>query len=248
MKRLSLIIFLTVVSLVLVKISFVSAKENSEIPSGLKDKGPLTKITFIHYKKGYGKPAGVGKEKGTTCYAFLAKGARWKTTEGYEINPTNNDSLKSDFIQNVFNLAADEWDRRVIFPIFGANTINSEAVYRTDIVDDHNVAIFGSYPDPNVIAVTTVWGYFYGPPGTRQLIEWDMFLNDNFSWGDATQNQNLMDLQNIVTHELGHSAGMDDLYNAACSLETMYGYSTEGEIIKRDLNLGDIKGIQELYR
>jgi len=32
-----------------------------------------------------------------------------------------------------------------------------------------------------------------------------------------------------------------------CLLETMYGYSDCGEIIKRDLYSGDVLGIRELY-
>jgi len=40
---------------------------------------------------------------------------------------------------------------------------------------------------------------------------------------------------------------MDDLYETSCMAETMYGYSSEGEVSKRDLNAGDITGIQKLY-
>ena len=75
-----------------------------------------------------------------------------------------------------------------------------------------------------------------------------MLFNESFAWGDAdVGGQSVMDLQNIATHELGHSAGLADLYETACNQETMYGYGTEGEIIKRDLNPGDITGIQKLY-
>ena len=48
-----------------------------------------------------------------------------------------------------------------------------------------------------------------------------------------------------MTHELGHGIGLADIYD--CELETMYGYSTEGDIIKRDLYDGDIAGLQKLY-
>ena len=65
--------------------------------------------------------------------------------------------------------------------------------------------------------------------------------------GDADVDPSIMDLDNIVTHELGHSLGLGDLYQAECSLETMYGYGVEGEIQKRDLNAGDVAGISSLY-
>ncbi|MBU2099923.1 matrixin family metalloprotease, partial [Candidatus Micrarchaeota archaeon] len=113
--------------------------------------------------------------------------------------------------------------------------------------DNLNTVSFGFDFSPNVIAVTNVWGYFGGKPSTRELIEWDMQLNDYYFWGNAEIDSNLMDLQNIVTHELGHSAGLADLYRNRCYWETMFGYGEEGETYKRTLNSGDITGIQKLY-
>ncbi len=222
-------------------------------PPGLDNRGPLTKITFIHYKKGYAKPPNSGKPdkpgrppKQSSCYDFLAKGAKWKTTEPYFINPTNNDGLSSQFITNSFKIGTTMWEAYSGVNIFGSVSIGSTASYGT--YDQINMVEFKNYSNPGVIAVTSVWGYFNGPPGTRELVEWDMLLNDNYNWGDASTESSLMDLQNIVTHELGHSAGMDDLYETACQAETMYGYSIEGETSKRDLGPGDITGIQKLYQ
>lgn len=73
-----------------------------------------------------------------------------------------------------------------------------------------------------------------------------MFDTD-FTWGDATIDPAVMDLQNIATHEIGHGAGLDDVYDLACSEVTMYGYSDYGETKKRTLEEPDITGIQELY-
>ncbi|MCJ7740056.1 peptidase M10A and M12B matrixin and adamalysin [Candidatus Microgenomates bacterium] len=217
-----------------------------ERPKGLEDRGPLTKITFIHYKDEKAKSPGASKDKGgSACYGYLANGAKWKSNESYFINP-NNLSLKSADVKNAIDAGVAEWENYG-GNIFGPGELDKNAPYDTSIPDGLNVAAFGAYPDTNVIAVTTVWGYFYGPPRTRQIVEWDMLFNTGFQWGvngDATD----MDVQNIATHELGHSAGISDLYTTNCNLETMYGYSTEGETIKRDLNKGDIAGITALYR
>jgi len=223
------------------------AKENKR-PSGLEGKGALSKITFIHRKKGYGKPpwAGGEKDKTSSCYGFLAKGAKWKNTEDYFVNPTNSGLEENeDFVNQAFKNSVDEWEKHG-GDIFGNQIIDDEAVYN-EMWDDENVAAFGTYPDSNVIAVTTIWGYFNGPPKTRELVEWDMLFNTHFKWGVGASEE-WMDLQNIATHELGHSAGMNDLYETSCDLETMYGYSKNGEIIKRSLNAGDIVGIQKLYK
>lgn len=56
-----------------------------------------------------------------------------------------------------------------------------------------------------------------------------------------------MDVENIVTHEMGHSFGMGDLYTTACAQETMYGYASEGQTNARTLEAGDIAGISKLY-
>ena len=119
------------------------------------------------------------------------------------------------------------------------------AVYDPDRVDGKNVAGFGPYSQSNVIAVTTVWGYFSGPTQWKEIVEWDMLFNTNFKWGITSSDA--MDIQNIGTHEMGHSAGLGDLYTTSCSIETMYGYSGYGEITKRTLETGDIAGIKSLY-
>jgi len=214
------------------------------------DKGPLEKITFIHYKKVNAKPpwAGGGKDKGgSTCYAFLAKDAKWKTTEDFLINPTNSQSLSESLIVNSTLSGISEWDSQVSFNIFGTGIVDYTASYNNGDYDGVNTLSFGSITDSGAIGVTTVWGYFSGKPSSRELIEWDMLLDEvDFDWGNNDPNK--MDVQNIITHELGHSAGMGDLYETGCIDETMYGYSTEGETSKRDLNNGDIEGIQKLYK
>ncbi len=220
------------------------------------DRGPLSKVTFIHYRNPRfptdiisfargNKPTPGGA---SACYTFLASGARWKTTEPYQLNPSNIFGLSPQFVSASFDSGTSAWDNQVSFAVFGAPSLNSGADFSFDNADGQNVAKFGSYNDPDVIAVTNVWGYFGGRPSTRELVEWDMLISDSFVWGDATVDSTRMDLPNIVTHELGHSAGLGDLYNTDCQTATMYGYGTEGETSKRDLDVGDIAGITKLYR
>lgn len=241
--------------------------DNSPIPPGLQ------RVVFIHYKKGFAKPpcdndgvcepedgekpscedcknGGNGEEE-STCYAFLDKWAKWKELPvDYVIDPDNPDGLTESFVVSAISAGAEEWDAHTSAELFGTYFIDYSSSWDIDAPDGRNELLFGDYPQEGVIAVAVVWGYFYGPPGQRRIIEFDVLFDTDFTWGDATDvttDPAVMDLQNIATHEIGHGAGLADLYDTACSEETMYGYSSYGETIKRDLNTGDITGIRELY-
>jgi len=113
--------------------------------------------------------------------------------------------------------------------------------------DNMNEVYFADVSDANAIAVTIVWGIFGGKPANRELVEWDQVYDDiDFDWS-ASGEADKMDFESIATHELGHSVGLDDLYELSCDQETMYGYAGEGEINKRDLEAGDIAGVNKLY-
>jgi hypothetical protein len=186
----------------------------------------------------YARPGG-GAAKAPKCYAFMSKGARWKATESY----------LTDIADPATATSLETWDSQVGFDIFGPQATGEVDGADTVAPDNKNELYYGEISDPGVIGVTIVWGYFSGPTFARELIEWDMILDKmDFSWGDATVDPSVMDYQNILTHELGHSSGMADIYDASCSEVTMYGYGTEGETKKRDLTPQDITGIKELYR
>jgi hypothetical protein len=173
----------------------------------------------------------------------------------YFIDETDNpDGLPETFVVEAISNGAEEWNEHTSAELFGTYTVVYDATFDTDSPDDKNELLFGDYPEEGVIAVTVIWGYFYGPPGQREIIEFDIMFDIDFSWGDAgltseseLGDTSIMDLQNIATHELGHAAGLADLYDDQASEQTMYGYATYGETKKRTLNTGDIAGIQALY-
>jgi len=207
----------------------------------------LTKIKLIHYRNGHVKPEHPGGGKTDSgLYTYLSRGMKWRTTEGFTLNPVNGQGLSNAFVTGAVSAAMAEWESHG-GDIFGDLSISYSAAYDEDAIDNVNAISFGSYPQSNVIAVTIIWGYFGGPINQREIVETDVLFNTGFTWGDATVDSDYMDLQNIATHEIGHCAGMGDLYSTGAVLETMYGYSTEGETSKRDLYTGDIAGIAKLY-
>ncbi len=175
----------------------------------------------------------------SSCYEFLARGAKWRIVEPYMVGMNINGNILSSSIE--------KWENAADYNILGGEIAG--IVDGADLVspDNKNEVYFADIEESGVIAVAIVWGYFSGPPFARELVEWDMVFDDvSFNWSE-TGETNKMDFENIATHELGHAVGLGDLYNTECSDQTMYGYSTKGEIKKRTLESGDIAGIQKLY-
>ncbi len=213
---------------------------------------------FIHYKSDAN--AGNGRTnsafRSVQCYAFLADGAKWKTVEPWVLNPANQRGLDPNFLFN--NLTGDisKWedaadgkvDNRIVYNILGDGSITNSTLSADNVKPDGlNEVYFADVSTRGAIAVIIVWGVFSGPVSKRYLAEWDMIFDDvDFDWSMAGE-PNKMDFEDIATHELGHAVGMNDLYNSVCNQETMYGYASLGETLKRTLNSGDILGVSILY-
>lgn len=185
----------------------------------------------------------------TSCYGFLASGAKWKTPEGWKVNPANSRSLATDLVFNNLGTDIGKWEEAAGRNILGDGASTEEVLAAdTQSPDGENEVYFANVDSPGAIAITIVWGIFGGPPFGRQLVEWDQVYDDtDYDWsstGEAVK----MDFENIATHELGHSVGMADLYQIACGEQTMYGYADFGETKKRDLATGDIAGVKKLYQ
>ena len=162
----------------------------------------------------------------------------------YVINPTNPDELSEVFVASAISAGVEKWDNWTGAELFNDSyEIDNTATY--GIQDYVNAIAWDDYPTVGVIGVTTIW---YSP-ATKTIVEFDVMFDIDWPWGDATnpETPDVMDLQNIAIHELGHGVGLADVYDEACSAVTMYGYSDYGETQKRTLADPDIIGIQALY-
>ncbi len=186
----------------------------------------------------------------SSCYGFLARGAKWRTVEPYIVNPENTRGLDEAFVTDNLAFDIDKWEAVGVDNILGNEIAGTVDGADLESPDDKNEVYFADIKQDNVIAMAIIWGIFGGPPPFRELVEWDMIFDDvDFDWGicDGVDCTSKMDFENIATHELGHAVGLGDLYNTECSEQTMYGLATEGETKKRDLADGDIAGINSLY-
>jgi hypothetical protein len=203
-----------------------------------------------------------GGDSGTsTCYGFLSKGAKWKgAPEPWIVNPNNSRGLDENFVSA--NLATDiaKWEDAAdgivgdagFIDILGEGSVTADTLVADTVsTDGKNEVYFADIEGQNTIGITIVWGIFNGPPRWRELVEWDQVYNDaDFDWSEDCNSEDCttkMDFESIATHELGHSVGLDDLYEDRCSEQTMYGYGDFGETAPRTLEAGDITGISELY-
>jgi len=275
-KKLNVIFIATVLAISLITSVFVFAKPDNANKPDLSFLPPhATKITedvfslgtsvdkgtgkvvegflFIHNnnKRENAKPPWAGGGNGgsggtSTCYSFMAKGAKWKSSEDYIINASNNVGLNESFVKA--DIASDiaKWESASGKNIFGNEIPDIVDGDDSSSPDNKNEVLFKNLGPTNTIAYTIVWGIFGGKPNNRELIEWDMVFNEDFSWSSAG-NTSSMDFENIATHELGHAAGLSHP-ESTCTEETMYAYADLGETKKRYLNPGDIEGITNLYK
>jgi hypothetical protein len=103
-----------------------------------------------------------------------------------------------------------------------------------------NIVTFGSLP-VGVLAENYFWFTFTG-----SMRDSDIRFNTYYTWS-TNGTPSTMDVQNIGTHEHGHSLCLVDLYNPSDSTKTMYGYGSYGETQKSTLHQDDIDGINYLY-
>ena len=200
--------------------------------------GTLERIVFIHYANG----KVVANAKAPSCYKLL--GVKWKSLPvSYVVNP----EVETIVSGAVFS-GNETWDTATSKELFNDSySLDSAANWDGDYPDGRNEYSMGNYPQSGVIAVTVIWsGVPIGGKG-RQIIEFDVLFDTDFTWGNADLNPAVMDLQNIAAHESGHGVGLDDIYSSSCSEITMYGYSNYGETKKRTLEQPDITGLQKMY-
>jgi hypothetical protein len=221
----------------------------------IKNDGPFTKVKIIHeHKPDFakdkpGKPDNPGKPgSGGEKIRCDSSGDIFLDNSVYYLNPLTIPSyLSQGFVVDSLVSSTEEWDQYVASDLFvDAPELSSEIFYgdagSVYPFDEKNVVVFGDL-DSGTIGVTYLWYW----TATGEIADWDMMLNTDYTWGDAEVGD-YMDLQNILTHELGHSLGLIDLYNRKrCSEVTMFGYSGYNDIGKRSLEGDDILSLLKVY-
>lgn len=122
---------------------------------------------------------------------------------------------------------------------------------------------------PGAVAVACLWYEGNGGAARHKIVETDIILNRQDTWRIAEGMDLLegevygalgqspaewLDVQSVLTHELGHAIGLDDIGNPDVSfpstladagkhLQTMYRWYYRGTTNKRSLDIGDRLGV-----
>jgi hypothetical protein len=92
---------------------------------------------------------------------------------------------------------------------------------------------------------TLAWNqYWYDGSG---IVESDIVFNDAYTWGDASSDTGVYDIESVAIHEMGHSLSLDDQYGGGDSGKVMYGFGSAGHV-HRALSTEDAKGITYIFR
>lgn len=185
--------------------------------------------------------------------ASTVAGAGWKMPASwvYNLNLNNIPStVGSANLPTIANNAFNKWTSAINNLVTiqrGSNTTINKAQ-----LDGQNIIAWGR-TSGTALAVSYIW---YNNT-TKELVEVDTIMNSKFTWYWSNPNDwpveqtcaysGVYDAQNILTHELGHTVGLDDEYDNGYLNNTMYGYGSKGETKKNTLTTGDKNGALILY-
>ncbi len=208
---------------------------------------PISMGVFVDHAKG--KPtASIAASSTDQSTTYKYNGVHWATPNvTYRVNQASSGldpSATLAAVQSGFNTWENELNP---FGLPDLSLINYE--YSPSPVsttgrakrDGQNNISWGRLSS-GAIAVT----YYWYNTNTLELVEFDMIFNKRLPWS-ANGSSNTFDVQNITTHEAGHTLVLLDLYDPIDSELTMYGYGALGETKKRDLGMGDMLGVEKIY-
>ena len=189
-------------------------------------------------KSGKGNGGGGTQDPVASCYSFISAGAKWRQAEPYVVG---TDTLG---VGTSIASAFPTWESAAGADFVGTGgTTTDELVADTVSPDGRNEVYSGAVDDPGVLGYTIVWSTRGRGRIPGEIVEADMVIDTDWSWGSGTDQ---FDLDTVVLHEAGHWVGLGHTNTTNdCVDQVMYPYVGTGEV-KTTPGTGDIAGIWAL--
>ncbi|OGI16360.1 MAG: hypothetical protein A2Z52_00135 [Candidatus Moranbacteria bacterium RBG_19FT_COMBO_42_6] len=206
---------------------------------------PNMKVRVFVHKPNPGKPGPVPTPTCSDAHENIdtvgTTGWHLPSTFTYTLNTSSVPSaVGGERLPEIASLSAGKWDslsgKINLIQSSETTTINRARS------DGKNIVSWGR-TSGNALAVTYTWYY----PSDGLVAESDIIMNSKFHWSWQACSNSSYDVQNIMTHEMGHWMGLDDELNSNFADDTMYGYGSTGEYKKDTLEQGDIDGFISIY-
>lgn len=166
----------------------------------------------------------------------------------FHLNEVGTTLMDFGVVREVVKASIAAWDlgERTSLKAFYAGETNEDRIgYNPYIKENTNIITFRDTDwegSRAVMAYTSVTSRI----STGEIFDADLELNSQYyKFGVVTENnKGVVDLQNTVTHELGHVFGLD---HSDDETATMYWVADAGDTFMRDLAPDDIEGIMTVY-
>lgn len=202
------------------------------------DPDRLAQETFVDYAK---PPMAAGGPTVTTesgDFKLFYGGARWFS--GTQVEYTIGGSQPISRANSAVTAGVATIDGFITARSFSLNGATTQTNPCTGLP---NTIQWVSIDGPGNILGSTSFCYYLN---TKEIIGFTVSLDKDEPWSIGST-PTAFDIQNIVTHEFGHVAGLAHVGAPKDVCLTMYPYADYGEIQKRTLGLGDKLGMQTLY-
>ena len=165
---------------------------------------------------------------------------KWNTnTVTYYVNTSGGPTDSLAAIQAAMQTWTDVPSSSFRF-VYGGPTTNT--VRNPD--DGINIIYFGKIRNKARVARNYVWWN----KESGKLYDSDIVFNTAHKLSAADKcPEDSYDIQGVLTHELGHSLTLNELYKQTHEEKTMYWKENKGDTKKRTLDQDDIDGISYLY-
>ena len=202
-----------------------------------------------------GKPGGSTSSCPTTpsdlCTDYVTRGNRWAPGPiPYYINPENAPLGAVEDVQDAFATWQNEVKSPQVEAAYPGDRSGVSFVFMgltsagRGIGDGINVVVFPACGQCGAAAAQIA-------ARRSRITEFEIVVNPATSWQTdlscPTHDCGALDLQNVVTHEIGHVLDLYHPTDASASLLTMYPGAAPNETSKRDLGAGDVLGLRKLY-